>query len=172
MCNTLEFQFDEGDCCLTSTANDQWDTNCDECQCFCPVTNLDNQLEPAEPMCAEYNPATWNADLVCPQAWLGDGFCDDDCNHPQFGHDVTDCCSSSNLFWNNSCADCKCYQCIPDSECYVQPELHLDLEDLNSICTNMIGDGFCEDICNHPEQVAQFPHLKTCKKILYTFLGI
>ena len=39
---------------------------------------------------------------------------------------------------------------VLDHECYNSSGEHFDLE---LICPNMIGDGFCDDICNHPDQV-------------------
>ena len=144
MCNTLEFQFDQGDCCLTSPGSD-----CTQCQCFCPVNS--SQFEPSAITCAAYDFDIGNADLNCPQAWIGDGFCDDDCNHPQFDFDNDDCCTANNSFWDNTCLDCQCYQCVSDHPCYVPPEVPLPLAKLN--CDFMSDDGFCDDLCNHPEQV-------------------
>ena len=144
MCNTLEFQFDQGDCCLTSPGSD-----CTQCQCFCPVNS--SQFEPSAITCAAYDFDIGNADLNCPQAWIGDGFCDDDCNHPQFDFDNDDCCTANNSFWDNTCLDCQCYQCVSDHPCYVPPEVPLPLAQLN--CDFMSDDGFCDDLCNHPEQV-------------------
>ena len=144
MCNTLEFQFDLEDCCLTSPGSD-----CIQCQCFCPGVSNVTLIEPSEITCAAYD-FVLSTDLDCPQTWIGDGFCDDDCNHPQAGYDDQDCCTASNVFWDNTCLDCKCYQCLSEHPCYVPPEVPLSSE-LN--CDLMSDDGFCDDLCNHPEQV-------------------
>ena len=47
-------------------------------------------------------------------------------------------------------AKVKCYQCLSEHPCYVPPEVPLSSE-LN--CDLMSDDGFCDDLCNHPEQV-------------------
>ena len=47
-------------------------------------------------------------------------------------------------------AEVKCHQCLSEHPCYVPPEVPLSSE-LN--CDLMSNDGFCDDLCNHPEQV-------------------
>ena len=47
-------------------------------------------------------------------------------------------------------AKVKCDQCLSEHPCYVPPEVPLSSE-LN--CDLMSDDGFCDDLCNHPEQV-------------------
>ena len=42
---------------------------------------------------------------------------------------------------------------VLDHDCYTPPDEISPA--LNAICPNMIGDGLCDDLCNHPEQVTK-----------------
>ena len=56
----------------------------------------------------------------------------------------------NNLPMRTTTAKVKCDQCLYEHPCYVPPEVPLSSE-LN--CDLMSDDGFCDDLCNHPEQV-------------------
>ena len=102
----------------------------------------------------EYN-ATLHLFCIYP-TWVNDGFCDEECNNPDFNYDGGDCCLD--IVDNAKCIDCYCYQDCSihplkfnhdeefktESECY-EPQ-DLDPEDCMVLWLN---DGVCDDGCNN-----------------------
>ena len=90
---------------------------------------------------------------------LGDGYCDDSCNHPRtdFNFDEGDCCLEH--INDVVCHDCICFEdCskhpskfdnqILATECYNPDNLHPYLSD--GLCLVFeIGNGVCNGMCNN-----------------------
>ena len=64
---------------------------------------------------------------------IGDGFCNDETNHPGCNYDGGDCCIYSPN--NEKCSECACYH----------------LETCNVGTHPLVGDGFCNDETNNVE---------------------
>ncbi len=116
-CNTATFDYDFGDCCLETIDVVQFHNNlaCQNCIC-----HLDGTLHPYK-------------ESGCEMLMLGDGVCQDDCNHELFLFDDNDCCL--NLIDDTVCEECTC---------------HLDgSRRFSFYCSElMVGDGVCDDGCN------------------------
>ena len=80
MCNTMEYEFDQGDCCLTG---DHWGSDCVQCQCFNPK-NHTTEVEPSNSECyvQPEEPLQVDLDSLC-NLMINDGLCDDLCNNPE-----------------------------------------------------------------------------------------
>ena len=157
MCNTLEFQFDQGDCCL---ANDKWNTHCDGCQCYCPLNS--EELEPSEnpmvtanpewPQCyaPPEEPLHLDLDSIC-HLMIGDELCDDLCNHPEQNFDGGDCCLD--FIEVTYCNDCFCYSDCSHhmNERCVELGTYPNAANDTNCKLNWIADGFCDDVCNFSE---------------------
>ena len=80
MCNTMEYEFDQGDCCLTS---DHWGSDCVQCLCFNPK-NHTTEVEPSNSECyvQPEEPLQVDLDSLC-NLMINDGLCDDLCNNPE-----------------------------------------------------------------------------------------
>ena len=113
----------------------------------------------------EYNSTLY---LYCIRpTWLNDGYCDEECNHPDFDYDGGDCCLD--IVNNAKCIDCYCYEdCSihtlrfnddkdlqPDSECYEVEDFNI--EDCEALSLN---DGICDDGCNN--HFFDFDHQDCC----------
>ena len=97
-CNTFEFDYDDGDCCLPVIDN----SDCVKCLC-----HLDNILHVVR--CQK---SSFDSD------WIGDSFCDDGCNTKNFDYDGGDCCLED--IKTNVCEECICYgETIPAAQCKV-----------------------------------------------------
>ena len=112
--------------------------------------------------------------------WINDGFCDDECNHPNYNYDGGDCCLD--IVNNAKCIDCYCYEdCSihtlrfnddkdlqPDSECYEVEDFNI--EDCEALSLN---DGICDDGCNnhffdfdHQDCCLPDPSYVTCRRCI------
>ena len=111
-----------------------------------------NEYSPCQGM--EYNSTLY---LYCIRpTWLNDGYCDEECNHPDFDYDGGDCCLD--IVNNAKCIDCYCYEDCSihqlrfidgiDLQSEVDCYEHSD-HDWNSCPYSWLNDGVCNDECNH-----------------------
>ena len=95
--NTVEGNYDGGDCCPPHENPDSWNSFCTTCECLEPTTTTPP-------------PATCNSN------YIGDNFCDDACNNKENNYDDGDCCAPHALTnWNQYCQACECRVCRTDS---------------------------------------------------------
>ena len=152
-CNHPGFNFDDGDCCM----EDATLTYCKECFCYetCSYHNASIFNE-----C--YSQTHPNENLeTCNWYFVGDMICDDECNHPKYFFDGGDCCVEVVYAFN--CTDCFCYETCSHHDLITNHSISrndeiqvcYELLHLNSFYLNcyelILGDGFCDQECNHPE---------------------
>ena len=170
-CNNHLFDFDHQDCCLEDVAEISY---CNECICYANCTGPGLATDtPVIYQCqgmgynesllsTMFNTTTWKLLLVqfyyCTSTdfWINDGFCDEECNNPEFNYDGGDCCLD--IVNNAKCIDCYCYE-----DCSIHPLRFIDGTDLqpevdcyehsdhdwNSCPYSWLNDGVCNDECNH-----------------------
>ena len=91
-CNTEDNSWDGGDCCGPDV-NDWW---CWDCECLDP----NSEYFGAEGGQDEEDPCTfW---------YVGDGYCDDECNVENHDFDGGDCCGDDVETW--FCTECACLE--------------------------------------------------------------
>ena len=90
-CNNLNNGFDGGDCCPPSVDT----TNCSECRCLDPEHSTTTT-------------ATTITPRNCVAGWVGDNFCDDECNNIDNSFDGGDCCGPNAVF--SYCSECQCHE--------------------------------------------------------------
>ena len=157
MCNSSEYHFDQGDCCL---ANDKLNSHCDQCQCYCQLNNeefepSENTMMPNNPEWPECyappdEPADLDLDSIC-HLMIGDELCDDLCNHPEQNFDGGDCCLD--FIEVTYCNDCFCYNDCSHhmSERCAELGTHPNKANSSACNLNWIADSYCDDVCNFSE---------------------
>jgi len=91
VCNNDDNDFDGGDCCQDEAA-EGWNHYCNDCLC----------LE---------MPETTEGPIECPDEWIGDNYCDDQCNNDDNDFDGGDCCQEEpNDDWTAYCNTCECLE--------------------------------------------------------------
>ena len=170
-CNNHLFDFDHQDCCLEDVADISY---CNECICYANCTGPG--LATDTPVIYQCQGMGYNESLLstmfnttstmlllvqfyyCTSTdfWINDGFCDEECNAPDFNYDGGDCCLD--IVNNAKCIDCYCYEdCSTHQLRFIdgidlQPEVdcyeHSD-HDWNSCPYSWLNDGLCDDECNH-----------------------
>lgn len=100
-CNTLEFDFDGGDCCLEYID----DLKCIECACHLDGTKhlpRNERFEITVLIC-------YRLLLIidCAPRNRGTGYCTDSCNSWNFHYDEMECCLEA--INDEECIDCICY---------------------------------------------------------------
>ena len=91
-CNNVNNGFDGGDCCPPPSVDTSY---CSECQCLDPEHSTTTT-------------ATTITPRNCVAGWVGDNFCDDECNNIDNSFDGGDCCGPNAVF--NYCSECQCHE--------------------------------------------------------------
>ena len=121
--NNAGCSYDGGDCC----GDDVSMSYCSVCQC----------LDPA------YFITEAPASSGCSDAWIGDGYCDDDNNNVVCGYDGGDCCGDSVSM--NYCSICAC----------LDPGYFVAVTDTYQVVSSCEysyqGDGYCDDGNNNAD---------------------
>ena len=103
-CNHPEYSFDGGDCCLEFV----FALSCTDCFCYKTCTHHNyTTISQFQTECYEFIHPNENFGY-CQLGYIGDGYCDQECNHPDLLFDNGDCCLEKVI--ENYCDDCFCYE--------------------------------------------------------------
>ena len=90
---TTDDDYDGGDCCSPNQSYNFCNFDC--CECFCHQEGIQYE-EPGfgtpPPGPVDLLPVDPNTGSTCISSYIGDGFCDADCNNGENGFDDGDCC--------------------------------------------------------------------------------